>query len=239
MNGPSRNRAGKLAVWPLLAVNAPAFADGIVVDRVYDPYVQPLETEIEWRSILQSDDETVDIDKHMLGVGKSLSDRFALELYAIGTREGGESFDIDTFEAELRWQITEQGEYAFDWGAVFELERYTGENVWEASASVVAARDLGRWTALANLGLVYEWGSGIGDEIETELRLQTRYRLRESLEPAIELHLGQDTAVLGPALTGLIRTAPGRKLRWEAGVFLPLDSASPDRVARLNFEYEF
>jgi hypothetical protein len=224
---------------PLLVVNACAFADGIVVDRVYDPYVQPLETEIEWRSILQSGDETADIDKHIFGVGRSLSDRFALELYAIGTREGGESLDIDAFEAELRWQITEQGEFAFDWGAVFELERDTGENVWEASASVVAARDLGRWTALANLGLVYEWGGGVGDEIETDLHLQARYRMRESFEPAIELHMGQDTAVLGPVLTGLIRTAPGRKLRWEAGLFLPLDNASPDRVVRLNFEYEF
>lgn len=230
---------GALAALQLLALTRAAVADGIVVDRVYDPYVQPLETEIEWRSILQSDDATVDIDKHMLGVGRSLTDRLALELYAIGTRASGQSLDLDSFEAELLWQITEQGEFAFDWGALFELERYAGENIWEATASVIAARDIGRWTALANLGLVYEWGGGVGDEIETELHLQARYRLRESFEPAIELHLGQDAALLGPALTGLIRTAPGRKFRWEAGVFLPLDSASPDRVARLNFEYEF
>ena len=28
-----------------------AVADGVVVNKVYDPYVQPLETEIEWRFV--------------------------------------------------------------------------------------------------------------------------------------------------------------------------------------------
>jgi hypothetical protein len=51
--------------------------------------------------------------------------------------------------------------------------------------------------------------------------------------------MGQDTAVLGPATTGTYRFSPGKKLRWEVGMFFGLDSASPDQVARLNLEYEF
>lgn len=218
---------------------ATAAADGIVVDRVYDPYVQPLETEIEWRTVAQLDDDTPDLLKHSLGLGRSLSDELAAEIYAIGSKTRGEDLEIDVYELELKWQLSEQGEYAFDWGAVFELERDISEDVWELSATLLSARDFGRWTALANVGLTYEWGSGVDDEIDGNLRLQTRYRYREAFEPALELHAGQDTVVLGPAVTGTWRFSPGRKLRWEAGMFWGLDHTSPDQVARLNLEYEF
>ncbi len=216
-----------------------ARGDGIVVDRIYDPYVQPLETEIEWRSILQFDDDTHDVQKYMLGLGRSLSDRWAAELYVAGVKTHDDSFGIDAFELEFKWQLTEQGEYAFDWGVVFEFERETDRHISEASVALLTARDFGRWTGVVNAGLSYEWGSGVGNEIETELHVQTRYRLRESFEPAFELHLGQDTAVLGPALTGIHRFGPGRKLRWEAGAFFAVADNSPDHVLKLNLEYEF
>ena len=214
-------------------------ADGVAVDRVYDPYVQPLETEIEWRSVFQFDDEQPDREKHALGLGRSLSERWAVELYAIGARTGDESLRPDAYEIEFKWQITEQGEYAFDWGALFEVERNSDEDIWEVATSILAARDFGRWTSTMNLGLVYEWGSGVESEFESLLRLQTRYRLREAFEPALELHLGQDVSVLGPTIGGLLRLAPGKKFRWDAGVFFAIKEDSPDRVVKFNFEYEF
>ncbi|MDH5322985.1 MAG: hypothetical protein OEW81_11295 [Gammaproteobacteria bacterium] len=223
----------------MLLVPAAACADGIVVDRIYDPYVEALETEIELRSILQYDDELGDAQKYSFGVGHALSDRWALEFYAIGTRFDNEHLSINAYELEAKWQLTEQGEFAFDWGVVFEIERGIDTQIWEVTARLLASRDFGRWTGIANLGLVYEWGSGVEDEIETELRAQARYRLSESLQPAFEFHLGQDTLALGPVLTGLYRLSPGRKLRWEAGVFLGMDDESPDRTLKLNVEYEF
>jgi len=223
----------------VLLAPAPGVADGIVVDRVYDPYVQQLETELEWRSILQYDENTPDLEKHLLGIGRSLSARWAAELYAIATREREDNLDLDVFELEFKWQLSEQGQYAIDWGAVFEIEHQFDEDKWEASASILAAHDFGRWTGLANLGLVYEWGPEVDNEAEVELRAQARYRLRETFEPAVELHMGQDTSVIGPALTGLYRISPGKSLRWEAGMFFAVDETSPDRVVKLNVEYEF
>lgn len=223
-----------VSLMPVLAI-----ADGLVIDRIYDPYVQPLETEFEWRSVMQSDDELGDPQKHSFGVGRGLSDRWATELYVIGTKTNGDSISVDAFELEAKWQLTEQGEFAFDWGVVFELERETDGNVWEASTTLITTRDFGKWTGTANAGLIYEWGSGIDDEIETLLRLQARYRFKESLEPAIELHMGQDTVALGPSLTGLSRLSPGKKLRWEAGVFWGVDKDSPDQTFKLGIEYEF
>lgn len=226
---------------PLLMLLLPYHvrADGIVVDQIYDPYVQPLETELELRSIIQSDDAMEDAQKHSLGFGRSLSDRWSLEIYAIGTKTGSESLSVNAFELEAKWQLTEQGEYAFDWGMLFEVEHESDDKIWEASAALISSRDFGRWTGRANLGVVYEWGSGIDNEIETELRVQARYRLKESFEPAIELHAGQGSKAMGPTLTGLLRLSPGRKLRWDAGVFFGLDNDSADQTIKLNLEYEF
>jgi len=216
-----------------------ALANGVVVSKIYDPYVQPLETEIEYRFINQRDDQFPDVQEHSLGFGRSLSDRWAIEVYAIAQKSLGENLSIDSYEVEAKWQLTEQGEYAVDWGLLFEVEREIEENAWELSAQLLASRDFGKITTTANLGLIYEWGRGIQDEFETSLRAQARYRLREAFEPAVELHLGQDTRAIGPAITGLYRVSSGKKLRWELGIFAGIDSKSPDQILKANFEFEF
>ncbi len=45
-----------VAIVGALIIATAAEADGIVVDKIYDPYVQPLETELEFRTLLQDDD---------------------------------------------------------------------------------------------------------------------------------------------------------------------------------------
>jgi hypothetical protein len=216
-----------------------AAADGVIVSKIYDPYVQPLETEIEFRSVLQNDDQIPDSQKHSIGFGRSLSDRWAVELYAIALKGPNENLSVDTYELEAKWQLTEQGEYAFDWGLLFELEREIEENAWEFSTQMLVSRDWGKVSAIANIGVIYEWGERIQNEVETTLRVQTRYRLREAFEPALELHMGQDTRAIGPALTGLVRISQGKKLRWELGLFAGLDEKSPDRTVKANVEFEF
>ena len=154
-------RLGRISIVGLLLLAGTAAADGVVVSKIYDPYVQPLETELEWRFVSQEDDTNPDVQKHSLGFGRSLSDRWAFELYAIGQRGAGESLSVDAYEVEAKWQLTEQGEYAYDWGVLFELEREIDDNAWEFAASLLAARDFGKITATANLGVIYEWGQGI------------------------------------------------------------------------------
>jgi hypothetical protein len=223
-----------LSSWPGLAL-----ADGVVISKIYDPYVQPMESELEWRLVSQKDDQLADSQLQSLGFGRSLSDQWAIELYAIGRKTLSENLSIDAYELEARWQISEQGEFAFDWGLIFELGRAVETNVWEFSTILATSRDFGRVTATANLGLVYEWGEGVGNEFETKLHVQTRYRFKEALEPALEFHMGQDTLAIGPALTGLIRVSQGKKLRWELGIFAGIDNKSPDQTVKANIEFEF
>ncbi len=100
-------RLGRISIVGLLLLAGTAAADGVVVSKIYDPYVQPLETELEWRFVSQEDDTNPDVQKHSLGFGRSLSDRWAFELYAIGQRGAGESLSVDAYEVEAKWQLTE------------------------------------------------------------------------------------------------------------------------------------
>ncbi len=226
-------------VWAQLLCVPVVIADGLVVDKIYDPYVQPLEKEIEWRGIYAADDSEPDQQKHFFAFGKSVSERWWIEGYAIGEKESGGSFSIDAYEIEAKWQLTEQGEYAADWGILFEIERETSENVWEASVGVLVAKEFGRWTGSANLLGVYEWGGGIDNEFETVLRAQAKYRHAAAFEPALELFLAEDTKAFGPAIMGIRRFSAGRKLKWELGVAFGLDSDSADETVRTVLEYEF
>ncbi|HEY8568502.1 hypothetical protein [Microbulbifer sp.] len=219
----------------------PALADGKLVDKVYDPYVEPQETEIEWRAVRTRDSDEEELNglwQHHFSVGYGFSDHWFGEIYAIGEKRPGEGFDIEAAELEAKWQLTEQGEYSADWGMLFELERKYEENQWEAAATVIAAKDWGRWTGIGNFALIYEWGRE-EDEFETEFRGQMRYRYTEKFEPAVELYAAEDLLGVGPVALGAWRLEEGRQFRWELGLIFGITDESPDQSLRLLWEYEF
>ena len=219
-----------------------AYADGFAVDKVYHPYVQPLERELELRSLYRhSDDDEIDGGQtHRLGLGRSFTDRLFAEVYLIGEKEAsGRSFALEAYEAELKWQLTEQGEYFADWGLLFELETERDDDVWEYSTAVLVEKEFGRWSGTLNLAAVYEWGDDVSNEWESQLAGQLRYRYSQAFEPAIELYSGDSDKGVGPVALGDHRFANGDKLHWEAGVIIGLDSESPDQTFRALLEYEF
>lgn len=222
----------------VLLLPVSVLADGNVVDKVYHPYVQPLEQELEWRMVAERDDGEHD-RLHRFGYGKSLNDRWFAEVYLVGEDPDHDGFDLDAWELETKWQITEQGEYWADWGLLFELERETRNNVWELSTTILAEKEWGRWSSTANFSIKYEWGSGIDEEFETALAVQQRYRLSRLFEPALELYSGQDSKGIGPAALGSIRMGGRKQLLWEAGVIFAIDGESPNQTIRLSLEFEF
>ena len=224
-----------------LLVGGQAFADGAVVDKIYSPYVEALEREVEFRSIVQNDgDDMLDgVQLQQLGIGMSWSDRWFSEIYLIGKRTNGNGLTVDAYELETKWQITEQGEYWADWGMLFELEAENNSDIWEYNTTLLVSKEWGRWVTTTNMGLIYEWGSDIANEWETALSIQGRYRLMRSFEPALEFYSGEDTLALGPVLVGSLRTGIRTKLRWEVGVLFSLDSITADQTYRAMLEYEF
>lgn len=219
----------------------PAGADGSGVDKIYDPYVQLLEHELEYRSLYQNDRNAArdGMQWQRLGYGQTLAERWSGEIYAISEQQNNGDFGIDGYELELKHQLTERGEYASDWGLLFELEHSNERNTWELANTVIMQHDWTRWTSVLNAALIYEWGAGIRSEVETRLSGQLRYRLDPALEPAVQFYQGENIQGIGPALTGMWRIGGGRSVHWNTGIIFGLDSDSADTSANFNIEYEF
>ncbi|MGR9099197.1 MAG: hypothetical protein ACU826_01390 [Gammaproteobacteria bacterium] len=230
-----------IGVLPMLFHARAALADGNAIDKVYHPYIQPKEKEIEYRLTAQDDNnkELDDLLKHRFGFRYSPTDLFYVELYMLGEDQAGESFEISGYELETKIQLTEQGEYWADWGLLFELEKERDDSAWEFASSVLIEKEWGKWVGTANLSLEYEWGRDIKDELEGAVALQGRYRLSPFLEPAVEFYGGQDTLGIGPVVLGQLRLGPMKKLRWETGVIFGLYDQTPDQTVRVLLEFEF
>ena len=225
----------------VLCLSSEALADGTVIDKVYHPYVQPLERELELRSSIERDSAktAAETQVYRLGYGQSLNDYWFAEGYLIGQQQQDNSLRLQAFELEALWQLTEQGEYWADWGMLFELEKARSQNIMEFSSALLIEKEWGRWTGTANLHAIYEFGEEINNEFETALATQLRYRYQRSFEPALELYKGQNTLGLGPVVTGTVLLGDRRQLYWEAGAILGLDSDTADQTYRLLLEYEF
>lgn len=216
-------------------------AGGIVIDKIYHPYVQPSEQEFEWRGIFQDHQPGVADDRQLqrFAYGRSIGDRWFLELYAIGEGSDQESFDLHSYELEAKWQLTEQGEFWADWGLLFELEKQNNADAWDFSTGLLAEKEWGKWSGTANFIVQREWGSAVNNDWKTRTGLQARYRYSREFEPALEFYHGQDTTGIGPAALGQFRLGPRYQLSWEAGLIFGLDEQSPNRTWRFSLEFEF
>ncbi len=219
-----------------------ASADGSLIDKIYHPYVQPQEKEFEIRGGIQSNDENNPndgFDTYRFAYGQSLNDRWFAELYLIAQNVPNDNLDLESAELELLWQMTEQGEYAADWGMLFEIERSLDHDISEISTALLTEKQWGKWVGTANMYLIYEWGSDIKSEFETGLVLQTRYRYSRSLEPAVELYMGENSKGIGPVFLGNIKLGNRKQLRWETGIIAGLSDDTPDTTFKFLIELEF
>lgn len=234
-------RSGVACALLSLLLPTPGRSDGFAVDRIYQPYVQPYEREFELRALyLRDSDPAIDgaqVDR--FGYGQALTDRWFAELYIIAADDPGETFAIEGYELELKWQLTEQGEYAADWGLLFELEKERNADIWEYSTTLLMEKEFGRWSATANVAVLREWGSDISNEWESEFAGQFRYRYTQEFEPNFALYLSEDTKGVGPGAQGRVKFSRGRGLHWQVGLIFGIDGASPDQSLRGLLEYEF
>lgn len=211
------------------------------VGKVYDPYVRALERELEVLTIFQTDSKANEdnILRQRVSYGFSLNERVFAEAYLIGTRLPDQSFELEGYEIETKIQLTEQGQYNTDWGVIFEYERQISESIAELATVLVASRQWGAWVGTLNLGIEYEFGSNIQDEVDRFAFAQWRFRYREAFEPGIEFYADEFTLGIGPVITGVIRGDGKHKWHWEAGIIAPLNDTTPDQTYRFLLEWEF
>ena len=221
-----------------LVMSSIVYADGVVVDKVYHPYVLPNEREVEWRLFSHRESNNNKLAQR-LAYGQSVNENLMLEFYLVGERDSNNDFDIVSYELEARWMLTEQGEYWADWGLLFEIEKETEQKNWEVTSGILVEKEFGRTSLTLNAFMIYEWGKTLKSELETEFRLKYRYRYIEQFQPAIEVYLGEDYLGIGPAFMGLQRFNAQKQLKWEVGFITGMDSRSKGHVLRVAVEYEF
>lgn len=215
---------------------APVYAD---ISRVYQPYVEQGERELEYGASLR-DVGGENILLNRVGVGYAWNDKIFTEVYLLTESISHAGDEIRGYEAELKWQITEQGEYWADWGLLVEAGGARDIDRRELAVGVLWAKDLGnRWVATANGFLEYEYGDDVVDELETALRAQFRYRYSAAIEPALEFYLDDQDWAAGPAVMGIQKLGGRKQLRWELGVLFGLDADTPDTSLRFGLEFEF
>ncbi|MDF1644036.1 MAG: hypothetical protein P1U80_07610 [Pseudomonadales bacterium] len=216
-------------------------ADGLVIDKIYHPYVQPLEQEMEWRVTAQDNQPGVadHIQLHRFAYGRSLNESWFAEIYLVGEKSDQQNFDTKFIELEAKWQLTEQGEFPADWGLLFELEKDLHQDKWEIATGLLVEKEWRKWSGTVNFFVVQEWGADIADELEATFSAQARYRYSRLFEPAIELYSGQHTLGIGPVALGQIKFGAKRQVRWETGVIFSLDEQSPNQTVRFAVEFEF
>lgn len=220
----------------VLLTAAPVQAD---IGRVYHPYVEQGERELEYGATLR-DVGGDNILLNRAGLGYAWSDKLFTEVYWLTESITHEGEQIRGYEAELKWQITEQGEYWADWGLLLEAGGARDIDRREVALGLLWEKELGsRWVAAANGFVEYEYGADLVDEVETALRGQLRYRYSAALEPALELYLDDQDWAAGPVLMGIQKLGGRQQLRWELGLLLGLDAQTPDTSLRASLEFEF
>jgi len=221
----------------ILLLAAPGFAR---VDKVYHPYVTPLEREMEWRLVFERHpkDTVATRQRHRFAYGQSVNERLFLEAYAIVDHVAGQGFAIEGYELESQIQLSEQGEFWADWGLLLELEREARQDVWESGLGLLLEKELGRWSTAVNGISVYEFGSDKQNEWLSEAAVQLRYRLSPGFEPALEFYWDEKNQGLGPAVRGLRRFGRN-KLKWEFALVFTRGESSSGQSFRSLLEYEF
>jgi hypothetical protein len=228
----------KLIVFLLIVITIDCNADGMVVDKVYHPNVLANEREVEWR-LMSTQAENGNKLAQRLGYGQAISENVALEAYIIGERDQEDNFELQAFEIEARWMLTEQGQYWADWGMLFEFEKQHRVDNYEITSGILVEKEFARTSLTINFFVISEWGETLKSELETEFRIQYRYRYLPEVQPSIELYAGEDFVGIGPGLMGVHRFNGVKQLKWEAGFITEIAHSGKNHSLRFAIEYEF
>jgi len=231
------NKYSALSAVLLIALGAmPVQAE---MNRVYHPYVEQNERELEYGFTLRDLGED-NVLLNRAGIGYAASERIFTEVYLLTESITHEGEQIRGYEAELKWQITEQGEYWADWGLLLEAGTAKDISSHEFAAGILWEKEVASdWVAAANIIAEYEYGGDIEDEFETALRAQLRYRSSIAFEPALELYLDDQDWAAGPAFMGAVKLSGRKQVRWELGLLFGLDTKTPESNLRGGIEFEF
>jgi len=217
--------------------------------KIYSPQVVKGEAEIEYAGTRTFDSKKAknDLQENQFSVGYGFTDYWKAELYFATFQRGpGQPQDFTANEFENVFQFWPIGKYWLDAGLLasyhFAAKKDAADSV---ELKLLLQKDVGRFTALINLGGEREVGSNSTPDNDFSSAINVRYRWLPYLEPGIELQSDYGTwgdhhsfnaqeHYAGPILYG--RLIPG--LKYELGYFAGISRTAASSAMRAKLEYE-
>ncbi len=209
------------------------------VDKVYHPYVEQNTYEFESRLISLLDrDLAASFSVYRFGFGKDISENLFIELYLIGAKDSEQKIELEAYEIEALYQLTEQGEYWLDVGLLVEIERETNSQEWEGNFALILEKEFGKWSAALNIHNQYLFEDDQQHAWEHNQAFQMRYRYSAQIEPGFEVYSDQKNFFIGPVVLGQIGL-DNSQLNWEVGIVKEFNHSTNESILRALIEYEF
>ncbi|MDG1815261.1 MAG: hypothetical protein P8J70_06310 [Glaciecola sp.] len=228
---------GCLLMAYVLLVSSTSHAD-IVVDKVYKPNILPFERDVEWRLVSRQTDDGNELF-HRVGYGHAFTEGFMVEVFLSAERDEQENLSLAEYEVEARWMFGEQGQYWADTAVIFELEKSHKVDKYKTSMGVINEKQFGRTHLATNLIVKYVFGQAVDSVLESEFRMQYRYRLRQAFQPALELYADKDFLGIGPGFMGVKKFSPRQQLKWELAFIKGFNGDSKDHTLRAGLQWSF
>lgn len=174
------------------------------------------------------------------------------ELYDEYARSGGTGTKFDGIEWENRFQLTEPGEYAVEWGSVIEVEKpHEAGSGWNLSLGPLMQGEFAeRFQWNFNPLLSRNLAGPTGAATQLGYQAQVKYRYRQSLEFGAQgfgdlgpwAHwsaLDQQTHRFGPAIFGKIPLGGRRVMYYNTAWLFGVVPGAPSDTVRAQVEIEF
>jgi hypothetical protein len=248
----SRTAIALSAVWLLTA--HPVLADL----QVRMPQVDYRELEFEHNGLITFDAKGSPLNRaqsYTNEIGYGVLPWWEIELEGEMASGGGQHLTWNAVTLENTFQITEPGEYFFDFGVFAEYSQSTlsGQPSGVTAGPIIQKElyDVFGIDTLhtLNVFLTRDVGHDASKATGLQLAWQSVAQLRPLIAPGFEYygiiddiaHAGpssQQQHLIGPVLTGAYNFAPYGKLKYEVGYLIGLTPASGRSAIRWRLEYE-
>jgi hypothetical protein len=174
------------------------------------------------------------------------------ELYDAFARSGGTGTRFDAIEWENRFQLTEPGQYAIDWGSVIEVEKpHEAGSGWNLTLGPLMQGQIAdRFQWNFNPLLRRNLAGPMGAATQLGYQAQLKYRYLQAFEFGVQglgdlgpwYHwsaLEQQTHRFGPAIFGKFYLGGRRAIYYNGGWLFGLVPGAPSDTVRAQVEIEF
>lgn len=236
------------------AISGSAFAGPD--EYVYPARVEAGEREIDFKfGTRNMKDSSQNKNASSVGLGLGVNEFWFTEVYVKFAGAPGNSTDLDAFEWENRFQLTETGKYPVDVGFLLEIERPQDRSEgMEVTWGPLFQADLGQTEWIANFLIQRNYNATSPSAASAYYRVQGRYRLSKEFSYGFQGFgdLGtwdswasshQQGHRFGPAVFGKIGLDGKQAIKYNAAYLIGKTRIDGDSYSgntfRLQMEYEF